>query len=119
MATTEHRSFATPDEVRKFTHGHVDVLKTSAGPVGRLVLEPGWRWSTDVKPIAGTESCQAPHFEYHISGRLHVVMSDGTAFDVGPGEIASIPPGHDAWILGDEPVVAIDFGGAGNYATRG
>ncbi|MFE0750269.1 cupin domain-containing protein [Gordonia sp. NPDC058843] len=115
---TEHRAFAEPDEVRTFGHGQMEVLTVGHSDIGRLTLEPGWRWSVDVKPIAGTELCEAPHFQYHASGVLHVVMADGTEFDAGPGEITSLPSGHDAWVVGDEPVVLVDFYGASNYAKH-
>jgi len=113
---TEHKSFAKPDETRNFPHGRAEILKIGGGEVGRFVFEPGWRWSNDVKPIAKTESCQAPHFQYHVSGRLAVRMDDGTEFFAGPGDITSLPSGHDAWVVGDEPVVVVDWFGASNYA---
>ncbi|GAC55575.1 cupin domain-containing protein [Gordonia amicalis] len=113
---TEHRDFAEPDEVRTFGHGRMAVVGVGDSEIGRLELEPGWRWSVDVKPIAGTELCEAPHFQYHVSGVLHIVMADGTEFDAGPGQITSLPSGHDAWVVGDEPVVTVDFYGASNYA---
>jgi len=116
MRKVEHPDFATPDETRTFAHGRAEILNTASGAVGRLVLEPGWRWSTDVKPIAGTEWCEAPHFQYHESGNLHVQMADGTEFDVGPGQLTSLPAGHDAWVVGDETVVVVDFYGATDYA---
>jgi hypothetical protein len=116
MRKVEHRDFANPDETRGFAHGKAEILNTASGVVGRLVLEPGWRWSSDVKPIAGTEWCEAPHFQYHESGNLHVQMSDGTEFDVGPGQLTSLPAGHDAWVVGDEPAVVVDFYGATDYA---
>lgn len=116
MRKVEHRDFAKPDETRASTHGRTEIINTASGAVGRLVLEPGWRWSVDVKPTAGTEWCEAQHFLYHESGRLHVQMPDGTGFDVGPGQLSSLPAGHDAWVVGDEPVVAIDFHGATDYA---
>ncbi|HSW41401.1 MAG TPA: cupin domain-containing protein [Patescibacteria group bacterium] len=116
MRQVEHRDFAKPDETRAFAHGRAEILNTASGVVGRLVLEPGWRWSTDVKPIARTEWCEAPHFQYHESGTLRVQMSDGSEFDVGPGQLTSLPAGHDAWVVGGEPVVAVDFYGATDYA---
>ncbi len=85
MQTTEHRSFDAPDETREFPHGHAEHLKIGGGEVGMVVFEPGWRWSNDVKPIANTASCQAPHFQYHVSGRLAILMDDGTEFVAGPG----------------------------------
>jgi hypothetical protein len=81
------------------------------------VFEPGWRWSKDVKPIAGTGSCEAPHFQYHVSGRLAIRMDDGTGFTAGPGDVTALPGGHDAWVVGGEPVVTVDWFGAGNYAA--
>jgi len=116
MGTVEHLDFAAPDETRTFGHGRIDILNTASGVVGRLTIEPGWRWSNDVKPIAGTDLCQAPHFAYHVAGTLHVRMADGTEFDVTPGDLVRIPPGHDAWVVGDEPVVEVDFNGATDYA---
>ena len=114
--TTEHKHFANPDEVRTFPHGKAEIVKIGGGEVGRLVFEPGWRWSNDVKPIAGTKSCEAPHFQYHVSGQLGIRMDDGTEMVAGPGDITSLPKGHDAWVVGDEPVVVIDWYGASNYA---
>jgi hypothetical protein len=113
---TEHTSFTSPDETRTFDNGHVDLVKIGGGEVGRLVLSPGWRWSENVKPIAGTELCEAPHFQYHVSGTLHVLMADGTEFDAGPGDVTSLPSGHDAWVVGDDDVVLVDWFGASEYA---
>lgn len=116
MPKAEHKNFSSPDETRTFANGKVELLNIGGGSVGRLVLEPGWRWSQDVKPIAGTELCEAPHFQYQVSGRLHVVMEDGVEFDLNPGDVSTLPSGHDAWVVGDEPVVLVDWYGAGNYA---
>ena len=116
MAQVEAKDFARPDEVRTFTHGRIELLHIGGGTVGRMTLEPGWRWSKDVKPIAGTQWCEAPHFQYLVSGRLHVVMQDGREFDVGPGSVSHLPAGHDAWVVGSEPVVGVDWFGATNYA---
>ena len=113
---TEHRSFGEPDELREFPNGKAEILKVGEADVGRLVLQPGWRWSNDVKPIAGTDSCTAPHFQYHVSGRLAVRMDDGTEFVAGAGDVTSLPCGHDAWVVGEEPVVVVDWFGATNYA---
>lgn len=118
MAKAERKDLSSPDEVRTFEKGKLDLVKIGGGVVGRLTLEPGWRWSQHVKPTAGTEWCEAPHFQYHVSGRIHVVMSDGTEFEVGAGEITALPQGHDAWVVGNEPVVLIDWAGASNYAKR-
>ena len=118
MAKAERKNLSSPDEVRTFEKGKLDLVKIGGGVVGRLTLEPGWRWSQHVKPTAGTEWCEAPHFQYHVSGRIHVAMSDGTEFEVGAGEITALPQGHDAWVVGNEPVVLIDWAGASNYAKR-
>ena len=118
MARPEQRRFDKSDEVRSFDHGQVELIEIGDSQVGRFTLEPGWRWSADVKPIVGTEWCEAAHFAYHVSGRLHVQMKDGAEIEIGPGEVSALPPGHDAWVAGDEPVVTIDWTGASNYARR-
>ena len=114
--STEHTSFQQPDETRTFPHGRAEIVRVGGAEVGRLILEPGWRWSEHVKPIAGTASCEAPHFQYHVSGRLAIRMDDGSEFVAGPGDVTSLPSGHDAWVVGDEPVVVVDWFGATNYA---
>ena len=114
----EWKSFAKADEIRKFGHGKVELLNINGGTVGRLVLEPGWRWSADVKPIAGTEWCEAPHFQYLVSGRRHVKMKDGRELELEPGSVSHLPTGHDAWVVGNEPVILVDWYGATNYAKR-
>ena len=112
-----HKGFDQPDEVREFPNGRAEILEVGGGgSVGRFVFQPGWRWSNDVKPLAGTDSCKAPHMQFHLSGRLAIRMDDGTEFVSGPGDILSIPSGHDGWVVGDEPVVVIDFHGASTYA---
>jgi hypothetical protein len=116
MHETEHRSFEDADEVRAFPHGKAEILKIGGAEVGRLIFEPGWRWSEHVKPIANTDSCEAPHFQYHVSGRLAIRMDDGTEFVAGPGDVTSLPSGHDAWVVGDTPVVTVDWFGASAYA---
>ena len=113
---TEHKGFDAPDETREFPNGRADILEIGGGEVGRFVFEPGWRWSHDVKSIAGTESCEAPHFQYHVAGQLAIRMDDGREFVAGPGDVTSLPSGHDAWVVGDEPAVVIDWYGASNYA---
>jgi hypothetical protein len=119
MQQTEHRSFEAADEVRAFPSGHADILKVGESEIGRLVFEPGWRWSKDLKPIAGTDSCEAPHFQYHLTGTLGIRMDDGTEIVAKPGDVTSLPQGHDAWVIGDEPVVVVDWFGASNYAKGG
>jgi hypothetical protein len=115
---TEHKSFGSPDETRTFPHGRAEILEVGGGSVGRLVLEPGWRWSNDVKPVAGTASCEAPHFQYHVSGQLGILMDDGTELIAEPGDVTSLPSGHDAWVIGDEPAIMVDWFGASNYAKN-
>ena len=115
---TEHKTFNTPDEVREFPNGQAEILTIGSSEVGRLIFQPGWRWSTDVKPLAKTASCQAPHFQYHVSGRLAIRMDDGTEFMAQPGDVTSLPVGHDAWVVGSEPVVVVDWFGATNYAKK-
>lgn len=112
----EHKTFKKPDETRPFPRGKAEILNIGGGQVGRLVFQPGWRWSTDLKAMAKTASCHAPHFQYHVSGRLGIRMDDGTEFVAEPGDVTALPSGHDAWVVGDEPVVVIDWWGASNYA---
>lgn len=114
----EKKSFGTPDETRNFERGRVDLLSIGGSEIGMLTLEPGWRWSTHVKPIAGTDLCEAPHFQYQVSGTVHVVMEDGSEFDSKAGDVTVLPQGHDAWVVGEEPVVLVDWYGASNYARR-
>lgn len=109
-------NFGKPDEVRNFPKGHLDLIKIGGATVGRGVFEPGWRWSESVKPIAQTDSCEAAHFQYHVSGVLMVVMDDGTELECRPGDVSLLPSGHDAWVVGNEPVVVIDFQGMVDYA---
>jgi quercetin dioxygenase-like cupin family protein len=117
--TLEAKSLDSPDETRPFAaKGKADIVKVGDVTVGRGVFEPGWRWSEHVKPIAGTDSCQAPHAGYVLSGRMHVRMDDGTEAEVGPGDAFVISPGHDAWTVGDEACVALDFSGMESYAKR-
>ena len=113
---TENRSFAAPDEVRTFENGRAEILNIGNSEIGRLIFAPGWRWSEHVKPIAGTDLCEAPHFQYHVAGTLRIRMADGAEFDAGPGAVTSLPSGHDAWVVGDEDVVVIDWFGASEYA---
>jgi hypothetical protein len=116
MTTAEQKTFEVPDEVRTFERGQLDLLRIGESEIGRLTLQPGWRWSEHVKPIAGTELCEAPHFQYHLQGTLHIVMGDGAELDAGPGDVTALPQGHDAWVVGEEPVVVVDWWGASNYA---
>lgn len=113
---TEHKSFVRPDEVREFPNGKAEIIKIGGAEIGRYEFYPGWRWSNDIKPIAKTESCRAPHFQYHVSGTVAVLMDDGTEIIARAGDVTSLPQGHDAWVVGNEPVVIVDWYGASNYA---
>jgi quercetin dioxygenase-like cupin family protein len=118
MGGMKKMSLNAPEEVRPFVGdtGRLELVNLEGGAVGRATFEPGWRWSEHVKPIAGTDSCQAAHLGYYVSGRMRVVMDDGEEEEFGPGDFAIIPPGHDAWIVGDEPCVVIDWQGFADYA---
>ncbi len=117
--TLESKNLDAPDETRTFGHGSMGVVNVAGATIGRAVFNPGWKWSNDVKPIAGTDSCQAAHTGYVVSGRMRIVMDDGSASEVGPGDAVVISPGHDAWIVGDEPCVMLDWSGSANYAKPG
>jgi hypothetical protein len=112
------QSFDAAEDIRTFDKGRMEVLVLGGAAVGRATFEPGWKWSECVKPIAGTDTCQVAHLGYVVSGRMHVVMDDGTEGDAGPGDLFDIAPGHDAWIVGDEPCMLIDFQGAVDYAKQ-
>jgi hypothetical protein len=115
-AAAEVVSFGRPHEIREFPKGRLELVTIGNATVGRGVFEPGWRWSQSVQPLAKTRSCEAPHFQYHVSGVLRVLMDDGSEFDCKPGDISLLPSGHDAWVVGDEPAVVVDFQGMLDYA---
>jgi class 3 adenylate cyclase len=119
MSQSIVRSFTEPDERREFDGGTLDLLNVGPLTFGLETLQPGWRWSKDVKPLAGTERCEFHHVGYQVSGRWIVEDRDGTQLEVGPGQIFDTPPGHDAWVVGDEPCVTIDFQGIADWAARG
>jgi hypothetical protein len=119
MAGLEIKSVKSPDETRPFVDkGNAAVLNIGGNPALYGTFEPGWKWSDHVKPIAGTDSCQAAHLLYCLSGRMKVVMDDGSEGEIGPGDMAAIEPGHDAWVVGDEACVAVDFGSIAQYAKK-
>jgi hypothetical protein len=119
MAKAEVKNFSAPDEERPFEgNGRALVVNVGGQTVGRGTFEPGWKWSENVKPIAGTDSCQVSHLGYVLSGRMRVYMDDGSEVEVGPGDVVALPPGHDAETVGDEPCEMIDFGEFGDYAKR-
>jgi quercetin dioxygenase-like cupin family protein len=108
MLVLESKNIERADERREIPHGHVDVVELPGLTLGRVVLEPGWRWSESVKPIEGTDSCQHRHAGYVASGRLHIRMNDGTEKDIAQGDVMVCDPGHDAWTVGDQPCVLFD-----------
>jgi len=109
----EAKNIDEPDEKYTFEHGEVQLVNLTGMSLGRATFRPGWRWSTDVKPIVGTDSCQEAHSGYVVSGRFHVRMDDGTELELGPGDAHVASAGHDAWVVGDEPCVTIDFSSTG------
>ena len=114
----EQKSFNNPDEVRTFPKGKLELVKVGGATIGRAVFEPGWRWATSVQPLVNTKSCEAPHFQYHVAGTLKVLMDDGTELECKAGDVSLLPTGHDAWVIGDEPVVVVDFQGMIDYAKH-
>jgi class 3 adenylate cyclase len=111
MSKAQAGSFAHPDEVRTMDHGRIELVNLGEESIGRQVLEPGWRWSDHVKPVVGTATCEFHHFGLVLAGRLHVEMADGTVMEVGPDAVYEIPPGHDAWVVGDEPWIGVNWSG--------
>ena len=116
MAKMEGKSLNRPDEVRTFDKGKVEIINIGGRTVGRATFQPGWIWSKSLKPLVNTKSCEAPHFQYHISGTLRVKMDDGAERDFKAGDVSLLESGHDAWVIGDEPVVIVDFQGMLDYA---
>jgi class 3 adenylate cyclase len=111
MAKVQSGNFKRPDEIRTLDHGRIELVNLGETSIGRQILEPGWRWSEHVKQLAGTPTCEFHHFGLVISGRLHIEMADGTAMEVGPDSVYEVPPGHDAWVIGDEPWIGIQWSG--------
>jgi hypothetical protein len=116
QATAQLKHFTNPDEVREFPRGRVELVLIGGATIGRAIFEPGWRWATSVQPLVKTKSCEAPHFQYHVSGILRIMMDDGREFDCKPGDVSLLPSGHDAWVVGDEPAIVVDFQGMLDYA---
>ena len=109
MAGVEVFDFDSPDETRTPEKTRIDLVRVGNTTVGRFAFEPGWRWSECIKPVAGTDSCQARHVGIVRSGAMHVVHDDGTEMDLNAGDAYVIEPGHDAWIIGDQPLVGYEF----------
>lgn len=118
MAGFEVNDFSAPDEVRRPPRTTVEVVRLGGGEIGRYTFEPGWRWSECIKPVAGTDSCQTNHVGYVVAGTMHIECDDGSRGDFTPGDVYRIPPGHDAWVVGDEAVVVVEFQGAATYAKH-
>ena len=119
MAQAEVKSFDSPDEVRPFEgKGEAKMVQLGGKTVMRSTYEPGWKWSENIKPIAGTDSCQVHHLGYCISGRMKIHMEDGSEIEMGPGDVCEIPPGHDAEVVGDENTEFVDFGEVAGFAKR-
>ena len=116
MSKMQSKHLSKPDELRTFDKGKLELVTLGGVTFGRATLLPGWKWSTCLKPLVNTKSCEAPHLQYHVSGRIAVRMDDGSEQEFGPGEVSQLPPGHDAWVVGNEPVVVIDITGMGEYA---
>jgi class 3 adenylate cyclase len=116
MARLQRKPIEQPDEVRQYTNGATEIFELDDFVIGRMIMHPGWHWTRDVQPIVGTERCLNHHLGYVVRGTLHVALEDGSELDIGPREMFEIPPGHDAWVVGDEPWEAIDFRGARSYA---
>ena len=113
---SELKSFGKPDEIREFPLGKVELIKIGGATVGRATFQQGWKWSESVQPLVKTTSCEAPHFQYHVSGVLMVKMDDGTIHECKPGDVSLLPQGHDAWVVGSEPAIVVDFQGMLDYA---
>jgi hypothetical protein len=114
----EVKSLNSPEETRSFDKGKVELVKVGGTTIGRGIFQPGWKWSESVKPVAKTKSCEAPHFQYHVSGTLRVLTDDGIERDLKAGDVSLLGAGHDAWVVGDEPVVVVDFQGMIDYAKE-
>jgi hypothetical protein len=119
MKGIEGLILSKPDEVRTFDKGKVEIFNLPEGVVGRATFEPGWRWSDCLKPVAKTDSCESEHVGYQVSGTMHILLDDGQEYDIDAEDIFYLPAGHDAWVLGDEPVVTLDFNGMKDYAKVG
>jgi class 3 adenylate cyclase len=115
MPRLQYKTFDSPSEVRNFPNGSAEVVNLDESVVGRTIFEPGWRWSTDIAPIVGTTSCQLHHLGYSISGVMRVVMDDGLELDIPPGSVFEIPSGHDAWVVGDDPFVTVEWTSARTF----
>ncbi len=118
MKRAEKKSLNHPEELRTFDKGRLELITVGGATIGRATFLPGWRWSESVKPLMKTGSCEAPHFQYHVSGTLRIKMEDGTELECKAGDVSLLPPGHDAWVVGNDPVVVVDFQGMVDFAKE-
>ncbi len=116
MVRPQHRRLESPAEVREFLFGRVEIYEIGDAIVGKQVFQPGWRWSDSIGPIAGTTLCEYHHMGYSMQGRAHIALEDGSSYEIGPNEAYEIPPGHDAWVVGDDAWIAIDWAGMRSFA---
>lgn len=115
MTTASVKSFSTPDEQQEVEKASVATLNMPGGAVERSTLKPGWRWSEHIKPMAGTDFCEFNHFGYVVSGQLGIRLKEGKELVAKAGDVLAVPSGHDAWVIGDEPVVIIDWGATTSF----
>jgi quercetin dioxygenase-like cupin family protein len=115
MTRINTKSMSRPDEIRNLPKTKIEIVNFGSAAIMRVTFQPGWKWSECVKPSVGTSSCEVPHLNYILSGKIAIKMDDGTETELGPGDAADIPPGHDAWVVGNEPCVALDFTGGKIY----
>ena len=116
MSQFQIKRFETPDETRTFPNGRLDIVQVGDLTIARGTFEPGWHWQDHIKPIAGTTSCQVRHIGHIVSGRLGIRMDDGTETEYGEGDVYHIPPGHDGWVIGDDPAVTFEVTGGATFA---
>jgi hypothetical protein len=109
-----HKDLGRPDDTMTFDNGKIEIVKIGEVTVRRSTFQPGWRWSVNVGPIAGSATCPVHHVGYIVSGRLHVATNDGADAEFGPGEAYEIQPGHDGWVAGQEPLISVEFSGTVN-----
>jgi len=113
------KNLSKPDETRNLPKTKIEIVDfNNSTVIMRATFQPGWKWSECVKPTAGTKSCQVPHINYVLSGRMKIVMDNGLELEMGPGDAVEIPPGHDAWVVGPEPCIALDFAGGKIYGKK-
>jgi quercetin dioxygenase-like cupin family protein len=111
----QRKSLDSPDESITFEKEKIEIVNLGKISIARVTLEPGWSWEKYVKPRANTKSCDVAHTSLILSGRARTIMDDGTVIESGPGDVAIVPPGHNTWVLGNEPCVILDFEGIEEY----